>query len=525
MNEIIAAESEVKDAVSAKNHLEQTAMAICGKPFSTDKLSDILFHITQMPGVTLPVQSAIRAVAFLLEETAETETADKIAKLVVTAISPHVARIQETSENLNNTQAKIAELTTNLNKDATEGTTNLDSRLDKVHEAVTTLTSQVKEASQQTGYKGALMKGLDDADTNIDTVKRTARNAIRARQILVDIPKDSNLAPNKISHAQLVIKIKEALKSITEEDSPDLEVRAVSQFNNGGTVIEFQTPEAANYLKNKKNKEKFIQALEPNASIKERTYSVIIQFVPLTFNIDSTEHLRDLETENNWSQNTITLARWIKPPAKRNPSQRVAHLLLILNDPKSANEGIRDGITLNQNILQVKKNKREPIRCAKCQHYGHIAKECVFHRDVCANCAGEHRTTECNNKDRTCCISCESDDHSSWDRKCPEFERRCNTLDAKNQDNTMPYFPTDEPWTQVSAPPKAAPYKRTSPPPATQETRFRTQDTLDQHFNQRSSRPSRGTSHLPRNAGFAARRPSYRQSPTPDTHTNLTQHE
>ncbi|KAG2059790.1 hypothetical protein BDR06DRAFT_1003355 [Suillus hirtellus] len=291
MNEIIAAESEVKDAVSAKNHLEQTAMAICGKPFSTDKLSDILFHITQMPGVTLPVQLAIRAVAFLLEETAETETADKIAKLIVTAISPHIARIQETSENLNNTQAKIVELTTNLNKDATEGTTNLDSRLDKVHEAVTTLTSQVKEASQQTGYKGTLMKGLDDADTNIDTMKRAARNTIKARQILVNIPKDSNLTPNKISHAQLVIKIKEALKSLMEEDSPDLEVRAVSQFNNGGTVIEFQTPEATDYLKNKKNKEKFIQVLEPNASIKERTYSVIIQFVPLTFNTDSTEHL------------------------------------------------------------------------------------------------------------------------------------------------------------------------------------------------------------------------------------------
>jgi hypothetical protein len=55
MNNIVTADSEVKDVVSAKAHLEQTAMAISGKPFSTDKLSDILFHITQMQGITLPI--------------------------------------------------------------------------------------------------------------------------------------------------------------------------------------------------------------------------------------------------------------------------------------------------------------------------------------------------------------------------------------------------------------------------------------------------------------------------------------
>lgn len=529
MNDIITADSEVKDVVSAKAHLEQTAMAISGKPFSADKLSDILFHITQMPGITLPVQLAIRAVAFLLEETAEAETAEKVAKLVITAISPHIARIQETSEKLDNSQIKIAGLTADLSGGAAAGTMDIDSRLDKVHEAMTTLTSQVKEANQQGNYKGALMKGLENAnDLSPEATKRAARNAVKARQVLINIPKDSNLAPNKISHAQLVEKIKEALKALkdsAEEDPPDLDIRAISQFRNGGTIIEFQTPQAAEHLKNKRNRDAFIQALDPNASIKERTYPVIIQFVPLNFNPDNVEQLRDLEKENNWNQESITLARWIKPPTKRNPNQRVAHLLIILNDPKVANESIRDGITLNQNILQVKKNKREPIRCAKCQHYGHIAKECISHQDACANCAGDHRTSECNNKDRTCCVSCESDDHTSWDRKCPEFERRCNTLDAKDQDNTMPYFPTDEPWTQVSAPPKATPYKRTDPPPATQEPRFRTQDTLDHHFNQRGSRPSRGTQHLPRNAGFSARRTSNYRSPTPGAQPNYFQHE
>jgi hypothetical protein len=63
-------------------------------------------------------------------------------------ISPHIARIQETFKKLDNSQIKITELTMNLNKEATTGTMDIDSRLDKVHEAVTTLTTQVKEASQ-----------------------------------------------------------------------------------------------------------------------------------------------------------------------------------------------------------------------------------------------------------------------------------------------------------------------------------------------------------------------------------------
>ncbi|KAG1790544.1 uncharacterized protein HD556DRAFT_1213301, partial [Suillus plorans] len=90
--------------------------------------------------------------------------------------------------------------------------------------------------------------------------------------------------------------------------------------------------------------------------------------------------------------------------------------------------------------LQLKKNKREPIRCAKCQRYGHIARDCIQHHDTCANCTEEHRTSECTNKDLTRCVSCKTDNHASWARTCPELERRCTDLDSRDQGNTMPYY-------------------------------------------------------------------------------------
>ncbi|KAG2051335.1 hypothetical protein BDR06DRAFT_834391, partial [Suillus hirtellus] len=285
--------------------------------------------------------------------------------------------------------------------------------------------------------------------------KTAARSIIKARQVLIDIPKDSHLAPGKVSHAQLVTKIADTIRTITDSDheSLNLEPHAVSQFRTGAMVIEMQSSEVAEYLKSKDIKEKFINALDPNALLKERTYQVVIQFVPLTFDPDNAEQLCQLEKENDWEKDTITSARWIKPPTKRTPNQRVAHLTIRVNDSKIANVSIRDGIMLNKNRLQVKKNKREPFRCAKCQHYGHFAKECISHKDACATCAGEHRTSECDNRDQTCCIPCASDDHTSWDRKCPEFKRQCQDLDIKDSDNMIPYFPTEESWTQVQAPP------------------------------------------------------------------------
>jgi hypothetical protein len=128
----------------------------------------------------------------------------------------------------------------------------------------------------------------------------------------------------------------------------------------------------------------------------------------------------------------------------------------------------------------MRKNKREPIRCAKCQRYGHMAKECLSHKDTCANCAEEHRTSDCSNKNRTCCISCESEDHASWNRNCPEFERCCTDTDSRYPENTMPYYPTDDIWTQVQAPPKAKPYVKTSL--AQQVPSQQTQGMLGRHL-------------------------------------------
>lgn len=533
--EIATTKSEVIDIVSARKYLERTAMAISGQPYATDKLADILLHITQMKGVSLPAQTAIRAVAFILEDTAAIEIADSISKYVTAAISPHIAKLHEvaeaiatTSDIMNDTQTKIKESSITPSNPSAESlieTTLVNTRLEKIQQTVDTLSTQVKETSRQGGYKAALLTGLDDqGNTNQQTIQRAAREAIKARQILIDISPDSPIAPGKVTHAQLVDKIKKALKNIQKDTTPDLEIRVVKQFPNGGTIVEFMKPEAAKHLKQEAIKLDFINALDPKAKLKERAYPVVIRFVPLTFNPTDEEQIQNLERENGWEQGVIASARWIKPPGKRADTQQVAHILATLNNPNTANEGIRDGITLNHTRLQMAKNRQEPIRCAKCQRYGHIARECLSHKDTCANCAGEHRTSDCDNQHSRGCISCESNDHSSSDRGCPEFTRKCSELESRRPENLMPYYPTDEAWTQVSAPPKAPPYIKTiTPTPYQSEPPRQTQGTLERHLGPRGrgNGPTRGH---PRHSGFSSyTRPNERDRPTPNSHRNTTE--
>ena len=487
--EIIALHNEVTSATTGKKFLERTALAVSGKPYTTAVISDILLHITQLSGISVTVQTAIRAAAFILTEKAAEESADVIARLVTAAISPHVAKLQEVEE-------KLTKVTTELNTSSTDK----DTTLENVRTSIEKLTKQVTESSHKPSYAAALMMGppTSDPDVQEQRIRSMAREAVKECQLLVDFPSHSQLASGKSSHEQLVARVKKALEAISVEDTPALEVRTITQFKQGGMIIEFMTKEAAEHVRiNTEVKEKFLKNLDPNATLKERTYPLVLPFMPLTFNPSNDDNLRQIEQENGWKTGTVLTARWIKPIEKRKSTQRVAHILITLTDPAPANMAIRDGITIDKLKIWPKKNRREPLRCAKCQFYGHIARECISNGDTCANCGNNHRTSDCTTKDKKYCKTCETEDHTSWDRECPTLLKKCEDLDKRYPENTMPYFPTNEEWTLVTAPSKPAPYRK-PPPPANSQRPTVTQQTLDTY-------PTRTTDYRNRNT----RRPQY----------------
>ncbi|KAG1764374.1 hypothetical protein EV702DRAFT_982078, partial [Suillus placidus] len=375
---------EVTDAKTGKKYLERIALSLTGKPYKTqNEISELLLHITQLAGVSLPAQTAMRAIAFILEEGATNKMAETIAHHVTAAISPHIAKLQETEE-------KLTKTSTDLKTNAV----TQDTRLEEVKSSLVKLSTQVSETASKPTYAATVVAGNHTTNSEAQTqhLKRVACEAIKECQILIDFPSNSELAAGKSSHAQLVEKVKKALATVPKgDDTPELETRSITQFRQGGMIIEMMTKEAAEYLRTNNNaKECLLRNLDSQATFKERTYTVVVPFMPIAFRMEDNAKLQQMERENGWNEGTVLTARWIKPVERRMNTQGVAHILITFTDPTTANNTIRDGIAVDQVKLWPSKNRREPMRCAKCQQFRHIAKECIAHNDTCANCGNNH---------------------------------------------------------------------------------------------------------------------------------------
>ena len=80
--------------------------------------------------------------------------------------------------------------------------------------------------------------------------------------------------------------------------------------------------------------------------------------------------------------------------------------------------------------FQVKKYERPPLRCFKCQRFGHVAASCRGSQR-CTKCGGEHDLLECDVTDTKCC-NCGGTHMASF-RGCLHFEKAKRVQDVKEQ--------------------------------------------------------------------------------------------
>lgn len=359
--------STIIDEHTARVELESRLFITRAAETSIDTLATALLNFSaQAPSLTPMHVDVIRAIAILLFKTDHDQKARNISNAICSLLEHPINKLsklvdnntneENSNQNLNETikkaEATINKLSTSMKmikesvdqlaptikmiQNNLDETTNINSHLEKMQQEMVNL---VKTTNQNTGYKTALLTGMNK-DTNDQSICIAARDAIKARQLLINVAFDGPVAPGKVSHAQLVKKIKVALSSLTASYTLELNIHSVTQYCNGGTILEMMTSEAAEYLKKSNIKEEFIKNLDLKAVVKDRGYPVVIQFVPLTFNPDSKSQIQELEKENDWEHGTISSVRWIKPPNKCTNNQQVAHLMAVLKNPTNANEGI-----------------------------------------------------------------------------------------------------------------------------------------------------------------------------------------
>ena len=207
--------------------------------------------------------------------------------------------------------------------------------------------------------------------------------------------------------------------------------------------------EAATWLNSPDNRTPFLSQFVPEAALKPRMYSLVVQFMLLHFRPDSDSSLWEVKEANQLPKNAILWAHWIKPAYRWALEQTCSHVLIVMTKPADANVILTNRLVICQKRVYAEKCKKEPTRCLKCHGWGHMSYDCQQPFSVCGTCAGCHHTSDCTNCNKPSCVLCKVDSHASWDHCCPIFFDKCHEMGARMTENQMPYYPTSDPWTHV----------------------------------------------------------------------------
>ena len=302
------------------------------------------------------------------------------------------------------------------------------------------------------------------------------RERIKRRQVLVDFKKTESLQLEIMDEKTMTRKAGDAIRTIfavaSEPKPVEVKLKSGTLLRNGGLLLELNSDEAANWLKSDEVLTSFLENVGSGASVKNRTYQVIVQFVPVSFDPEDDEHIRAYEEHNNIANGSIAKAEWIKPVKDRKTGQKVATLRVYHRDAESANTILKQGAYVFTKRVVPKRPHKEPIRCLHCHKFGHERRDCKYENAYCGRCSMLHETEDCNApRSAYKCINCLGP-HPSYDRECPKFWEKCQQMDQRCPENGLVFYPTEEQWTWITldnaatarAPPPPPPLPAAHPP-------------------------------------------------------------
>jgi hypothetical protein len=412
---------EVSTVNEGRKFLEQKLL-LCppNEEFTLTSLISCLHQISRMSGITKTVATAVKSITCLAEELEEVA----INTFVRDAVN-----------------SQLGELTTDVK-------TLVNDIKEKLTEHIQTIPAAAKpnnDNKQQNGrsYADTLINPPSHANPRL-----AAREGIKARQFMLEGPeKDSRIG--QMNGIQLKGEFN---KKIGEMGHKDKKLRSAMIQRHRGILIEMETDDGATWLRSGDNRKILCVAIGSNATFKPRTFSLIAYNVALTVEPDNQRHKDEICEANHMEAGGIASMRWAKLPERRSAGQKTAHLIIAFTNANAANRAITEGFVICNRKAHIKKVKRDPIRCMKCQGWNHFAKECILTHDRCGNCAEEHRTDQCPNPQQLRCFSCNTDGHASWSKECPTYIRKIEENDRRNPENNLQFIPTDEPWTWTARP-------------------------------------------------------------------------
>ena len=429
-------------------------------PSPLDKIAKLLEQVIAKHNPPGQVKTALVEIVELAKKAAEEEKGtgsnaplnavkymhDRLKADLLEVHSDLDAKISELQLN----QKRLLTSTESLSK-STENlrstTRDLESKVIKVNDTTDKL------ANTTMSYRDAILAKPANPNRTSADPKVLSSVDKKARQILVSFSSAEDNATINTSLQELKDKANKIMDDIEDGLCPG-EVRAesITRTRDGSLLLLINTKEGADWLREPGVIDNFIECFAAGASFRDRSYHVLLRWVPITLDPTNRTHLREIEEVNNLPEHSIHRMRWIKPTTRRRAGQTRAHAILTLNSVEVANRAIKDGLEVCGARTKAERSKQEPLQCLKCRGWEHKAQSCEATQDTCGTCGETHRTSDCANKGNFYCVSCKTNAHASWDRTCPEFIRRCAIYDERHPENSMVYFPTEQDWTLTTRP-------------------------------------------------------------------------
>jgi hypothetical protein len=457
-----------------------------GEEVTNSHLAFIILQLASTDNIKKAVSDGLKAVALLLEEVENNNKAEKIASEVGATLTALIQNITA-----RNNEPSTDELTTTTTDDLRHAAISLTNTVEEKCEEIQRITEQLVEASENLNTK--TRTGSETTETAPKTV--TYADAIRnqppppqhaitiakgismQRQILIDKAPDATTnGLSSLTEKELVLKANLAIGFMEDDAMPeDTAFVGATKLKNGGALLQLNTNKAADWLRGEKATASFLEQMGGTSTIKSRQWNTIVEFVPITFNPNNLDGLREVEKVSGLPRGTIASAKYFKPEHKRKPQQQSAHAMLSFTTREAANHAIEHGLFIESKRVSAHKLLREPRRCVKCQQVGtyHIAAECKSIHDVCARCGEMHKTELCTATDPSAfkCTNCKAKGHGAADRKCPYFMEKLVQVQSRDPENKYRFFPTNDPktWELIEAPAPQASSQNVAGQAATQE--------------------------------------------------------
>lgn len=488
---IVNSQSTIKDKTMAEKWLVESSYLVKGETLSTAALAMALLYITNGNITTYAkLIDGMRAVALCMLDQQPDERAKEIANEIIEAAKDAIdeatieakENIAAVTENCIRTMEEAAEKrrgedtkereepNTEEGEWRAEESANGGRRATQQQGPQTTYANvAARKQDPTTNLLRATIPNSTDDTENITKEEKRRREDImereerREKQVLIDNMKNWE----KVEEGEMVRKANEAWKRMEETVAEEIEVDreiielggkfvAARKLKNGGIIMEANAANIITWMRDPMVKLKFEEEMGEGIVVKERLYTLIVEFVSTTLKHTLPQSNHAIEEANDLEDGTIHQIRWMRDPERSwGETQTKAHAIITTRDQQAANTIIRKSLIIEGKRHTARKIEDDPRRCYRCQRFdtGHTAATCK-EKQACANCnATDHDTGECRapreaHRCASCTVARRDNQHASWSRKCPIFIRHQLYLRNKYPENHYKYYPCKHiPWT------------------------------------------------------------------------------